>query len=401
MTLSTFKNEVRDELFRILDYWQEYSIDHQNGGFYGTVNEKNEPVPNAEKSVVVNSRILWTFSSAIIFIKTHPELYIYTERLANYENICKRAYDYLIAHFWDHKNGGVYWNVDAQGKAISTPKSLYGHSFFVYGMSEYYRATQHEPALAWAQKCFDIIIDKAYDQQNGGYFEGFAEDWSVNTDYILASGASKKSMNTHLHLLECYANLYRVDKSPKVQFHLKHCLDIMLEKILGAKNQMTLFFTADWQPRSGMISYGHDIEASWLILEAAEATGDEELIKNVAAKCLKMAAEAVAGLQSDDGMIYEKDPETGEGNFARDWWVMAEAMVGFYNAYQLSGKVHFLEKAEKSWAFVKKYLIDYQNGEWWPGVNAEHQITGRNKINPWKGPYHNARACMELYGRIG
>ncbi|MFT7420341.1 MAG: mannobiose 2-epimerase [Algoriphagus sp.] len=397
---NAFKTEVKEETFAILDFWLNHAIDKENSGFYGTVLVDNTP-KKSQKSVVATSRILWGFSTSLIFLKNSPELGPYDGIKPELEKLSKRAFQYLKTRFWDKTYGGVYWDVNPDGTKGTGTKSLYGHSFYVYGMSEYYRATQNKEALDMAQKCFAIIIEKAYDQVNGGYIEGFAENWEETNDYILAKGTSRKSMNTHLHLLECFANLYRVDKSKKVAFHLQHCLEIVLDKIIGNGNtHMTLFFTEDWQALTKTISYGHDIEASWLVLEAAEILANEELVHKCKNICLAMAKDAADGLQDDDGMIYEYDPETKHTNSSRDWWVMAEAMVGFYNAYQLSGKAHYLDKSERSWAFIKKYLIDHANGEWFGGVDAHHEVTNQTKSSPWKAPYHNLRACMEIYRRI-
>ncbi len=401
MTLTNLKSEVKDEFYNLLDFWINYSVDQKNGGFYGTINGKNIGIDSV-KSAVATARILWGFSSAIEFLEAHPELPNRKEYITKLEPLCRRAYEYLIANLWDKKYGGVYWNVSATGQPDEPKKQIYAHSFFVYGMSEYFRATSFKPALEWARKGFDAIIDHSYDSKNGGYVEAYNQDWSETDQYILSDGDRRKSMNTHLHLLECFANLYRVDKSEKVRFHLQHCLEIMLDHIIGKdKTRMTLFFTDDWQLRDKAISYGHDIEASWLVLEAAEILGNEHLIEYCKDKCLAMARDAAEGLQSDKGMIYEFNPENGHSKSSRDWWVMAEAMVGFYNAYQLSKKIHYLEKAENCWQFIKDYLIDHEGGEWWGGVNAEHELTGTTKASPWKAPYHNLRSCMEIYRRIG
>ncbi|WP_341227566.1 AGE family epimerase/isomerase [uncultured Arcticibacterium sp.] len=397
---NTFKTEVKEEFFSILDFWATHSVDNKNGGFYGTIDGNNEP-KETYKSVVATARILWSFSAGINFIKNTPEFIQHQHLIKDYEVLCKRAYDSLKNNFWDEKHQGVYWAVNAKGEKENGKKLMYGHSFYVYGMSEYYRATGYKPALEMAQKCFNTIINHSYDGKEGGYIEAYNEDWSETDDYILSKGISRKSMNTHLHLLECFANLYRIDKSEKVHFHLKHCLEIMLDRIIGEGNtRMTLFFSEDWTPQTKVISYGHDIEASWLVLEAAEILGDEDLIERCKKVCLPIARDSAEGIQADKGMIYEFDPETGHGNFSRDWWVMAEAMVGFYNAYQMSGKSHYLEKSENCWTFINEHLIDHENGEWYGGVNAKHEITNSSKGNPWKAPYHNARACMEIYKRI-
>lgn len=396
-----FKSEVKDEFFNILAYWIKNSVDLKNGGFYGTLDEFGKGRETA-KGAVATGRILWGFSTAIHFINSKPELASNKTLIPELEKLCQRAYESLKNDFWDTKNGGTYWMVDAQGKKSEGKKLMYGHSFFVYGMSEYYRATGYKPALEMAQKCFNEIINHSYDGDKGGYIEAYEENWSETDDYILAKGISRKSMNTHLHLLECFANLYRVDKSEKVHFHLKHCLEVVMDHIIGENNtRMTLFFTEDWEPQTKAISYGHDIEASWLVLESAEILGDKHLLERCEKTCFGMARDAAEGLQSDNGMIYEFDPENGHSNSSRDWWVMAEAMVGFYNAYQMSGKAHFLEKSENSWEFIKEFIIDHENGEWFGGVTPDHKVTGRGKGSPWKAPYHNLRACMEIYKRIG
>lgn len=390
ISLPNFKQEVRTEYQNILNYWLKYSFDPKAEGFYGEVDGQNKPKLKADKGIVLNSRILWTFSNAYI-----------DEKKPEYLKTAKRAFDYIKKYFIDKTYGGVYWSVTDKGQPAETRKLMYGHSFAVYGLSEYYRASGQKPALLLAQEVFNTIIKHGYDTKNGGYIEALGQNWSTIDDYILAKGDARKSMNTHLHLMECFANLYRVDKSETVRFHLQHSIEIVLDKIIGKDStRQTLFFTENWEPRSKGISYGHDIESSWLIQESAEILGNEELTKRAKAKCIEMARSACEGLQADDGMIYEFDPENASSHSSRDWWVMAEAMVGFYNAYQNTGKIHYLVKSEKSWEFIKKYLIDHENGEWYTGVTADHKITATDKITMWKCPYHNARACLEIYRRI-
>jgi cellobiose epimerase len=345
ISLPNFKDEVRTEYQNILNYWTKYAYDPKAEGFYGTVDGENKPKLDADKGIVLNGRILWTFSTAYIDSK-NPE----------YLKLAKRAFDYIKKYFLDKTNDGVYWTVKANGQPAETRKLMYGHSFAVYGLSEYYRASGLKPALQLAQDVFNTIVKHGYDAKNGGYFEAFGSNWAEIDDYILAKGDMKKSMNTHLHLMECFANLYRVDKSDIVKFHLKHSIEVVLDKIIGKDNsRQTLFFTENWEPRSKAISYGHDIESSWLIQECAEILDDEELAKKAKEKCIELARSACEGLQADDGMIYEFDPENGHSNSNRDWWVMAEAMVGFHNAYQNTGKIHYLEKSEKSWEFINPH----------------------------------------------
>lgn len=390
LNINTFRSEVLEEFHHILSFWQKHAVDELNGGFVGAANEKGQANPTADKGLVLNSRILWTFARAYLHQKDKA-----------YVQVCKNAFNYLKTYFWDNKNGGLYWTVSPTGHPRETRKLMYGHSFAVYGFSEYYKATGQKEALEMALKTFDNIVKYSYDAKNGGYIEALGQEWQQIDDYILCRGDSRKSMNTHLHLLECFANLYSVYKNEKVRFHLKHCLQIMYDKILGpGSNSMTLFFTESWVPRSTAISYGHDIEASWLLLEAAQILGDKPLLIKIKAKSLAMATAAMQGLLPNNGLIYEKEPDNSHENSNISWWVMAEAMVGFYNAYQLSGKQHFKQKSEDSWAFIKAYLIDHENGEWHGGVDKTGQVNTNEKISMWKCPYHNARACLEMYHRL-
>lgn len=392
LSLPAYRREVQQEFSRILDYWQRHAPDPR-GGFYGRVDAQNQPKPDAEKAIVLNARILWTFSAAYQRLKKKEHL-----------DVARRAFEYLTAHFFDRKNGGVYWSVNADGTPGETKKQLYGHSFALYGLSEFYRATKHEPALAEAKALFRTMEERAYDPKHGGYIEGFAPDWGPTDDYLMSKGELRKSMNTHLHLLEAYTNLLRVWPDPLVRKRTRELLtSAFLEHIIDSDSaRMRLFFTEDWTVKSPAISYGHDVEASWLLYETAEVLHEKPLLDRMKAVSLNMAQATLDGLNPDGALTYEIDPTTGHRNDERSWWVLAEQMVGYLNAYQLSGKVHFLEKSQRSWDFVKQYLRDLDGGEWFIGTNAALEPNrNADKITAWKCPYHNGRACLEVERRLG
>ncbi|MFN8357406.1 MAG: AGE family epimerase/isomerase [Spirosomataceae bacterium] len=392
LSLPAYRQEVRQELDRILQYWQTYSPDNQNGGFYGRVGLDNQPDPTAAKAIVLNSRICWTFSAAY-------RLYKKKEHLA----LAKRAYDYIYAYFRDPDYGGVYWEVKADGSPLVTKKQLYGNAFAIYGLSEYYRASGDKAALDFAISLWKLAEKYAFDPARGGYIEAFERDWSGTTEYILCRGDRRKSMNTHLHLIEAFTNLYRVWKDKTLHKQIVGMLETAFEKhIIDPKTyRMHLFLGEDWSVKSEEISYGHDIEASWLLVETAETLEDKPLLERIKKLSINMAKAAADGIAPDKGMNYEYNPITKQLNTERSWWVMTEAMVGFLNAYQLTGKVHFLEKSTHAWEFTKQYLLDYKGGEWRTGVTAEHTPIGNSTISAWKCPYHNARACMEVMRRLG
>lgn len=387
----TYRQEVKDELFRILNYWMKYSVEKDGDGFYGIVNDQNIPDSKAPKAIVINSRILWTFSAA-------HQMFPNTA----YPLMAQRAYDYIRKYFVDEKYGGVYWSVAADGSPLETKKQLYGHAFAIYGLAEYSKINKDSEVLNTAIAIFKKAIEYAYDAVNGGYTEAFERDWSDTSDYLLTKARNSKSMNTHLHLLEAFTNLYRVWKNESSKFHLRHSIELMLHHIIDpSTNSMTLFFTRDWQRQSSIISYGHDIEGSWLLCEAAEVLGDKTLINKCKDMAMQMAKAATLGLAKDGSLNYELDTTDNKLNESKQWWPQAEAMVGFFNAWQLTRKVNYLEKSENAWTFIKNHLIDKEYGEWCGGIDANYKILSCDKVTFWKCPYHNGRACMEIYSRFG
>ncbi|MBD2700644.1 AGE family epimerase/isomerase [Spirosoma sp. BT702] len=397
MDLAQFQAELRQEHKDILAYWQRYAPDKEHGGFYGRVDYQNQPDNKADKGIVLNARILWTFSAALRH--THHE---------EYRPTADQVFQYIRKYFIDPLYGGVYWSVDATGQPKYPLKHLYGQAFALYGLSEYALATHSAPALALAKEQFQNMVKHAFDPKKGGYVEALARDWSPATDYIISKydNQESKTMNTHLHILEAFTSLYRVWPDKSVAEQIRGMLDMFLKHIVDLKTyRMNMFLDNDWNIRRTAISYGHDIEASWLLPEAADALaaknpGDKSLQKTVRDVAIKMARAATTGIDaSDNGMNYELE-RNGHLNRERSWWVMAEAMVGFMNAYQLTHEKQFLDKSMQSWEFIKKYLLDLKNGEWYSGVTEDHKILGKDKISMWKCPYHNSRACLEMLERI-
>ncbi|HEY0107985.1 MAG TPA: AGE family epimerase/isomerase, partial [Fibrella sp.] len=261
--LRLWQRELSQELKDILAYWQRYAPDPINGGFYGTVGYDNVPKPDAAKGVVLNSRILWTFSAAAR----------HTQHTDEYLPVAKRAFDYLSTYFRDPQYGGVYWMVDAKGKPTDDSKQLYGQAFALYGLSEYYHATRHKPALEFAQSIYRDMVRHAYDPAKGGFIEAFARDWTEAKAYAIArkDNGESKTMNTHLHILEAFASLLRVWPDAGLKKQVAGLIRNFLDHIIDTNtHRMVLFQGTNWEPRRTGISYGHDIEASWLLLEAAE-----------------------------------------------------------------------------------------------------------------------------------
>ena len=390
--MASFTPEAfKKELINILDYWEKYGPDMNTGGYYGRVDKQNQPDPNSARSVVLTGRILWTFSLAHRLLK-EPK----------YLTLADRAYQQLVKSFFDPEHGGVYWSVKADGSPLETKKQIYGNAFAMYGLSEYYRVTNYPPALEKAKELFNLIEKYAFDPVNGGYREAFAKDWSATEDYILSKSPYIKSMNTHLHLVEAYTNLYSVWPDSKLKTQTASMLEAILTHIVNTEtNSMQLFFDETWKAKDDIISYGHDIEASWLLFETAEILGDKKLIEKTKSKSILMAHAVTKGLAKDGALNYEYDPVTKHTQTDRSWWVAAEQMVGFYNAFELTKEGQFKVMAEKSWDYVVDKFIDKDKGEWYGTVKEDGTPVKGDKISFWKCPYHNSRACAEMWRRVG
>jgi mannobiose 2-epimerase len=390
--LQQLKTELSTELDAILEYWSENTIDIENDGFVGQIDSNDEVISNAEKGSVLNARILWSFSASYQVTKNE-----------SHKEIAKRAFQYVSEYFYDPEFGGLFWSINADTTPKDTKNQIYALAFAIYGLSEYYVISKDEKALAIAINLYLRIKKHSYDPVNKGYLEAFTRDWQPVEDLRLSSkdANEKKTMNTHLHIVEAYANLFRVWKDSKLKSDIIELLETIEKHFINTKTgHLHLFFDENWIEKPDVISYGHDIEAAWLLLQCAEISEDENLIANYKKYAIQIAEVTQEGLDSDGGLWYEFDPKTNELIAEKHWWVQAEAIIGFYNAYQLTGDEKYLDIVLKNWKFIKTHIIDQQNGEWFWGIYKDYSVIEKDKAGFWKCPYHNSRACLELIQRI-
>jgi mannobiose 2-epimerase len=393
--LGAYARRIEGELREnILPFWMQHAVDRLRGGFHGQISDDLTVDEGAPRGALLAARILWTYAAAY---RRYGD--------AAYCEMADWAYEDLLARFWDKEYSGLYWAIDVDGQPINTRKQIYGQAFGIYSLAEYHLATGSETALEHAVTLFGDIEAHSYDARYGGYLEAFTRQWTLEEDLRLSEidMNEAKSMNTHLHVMEAYTNLMRAWTSPELARKQRALLQVMMERIVSPATYHTLlFFDERWDPQSDRISYGHDIEASWLLVEAAEVLNDKALLHAVQALAVRMAEVTLSeGLDEDGGLLYEADP-CGVTDARKEWWPQAETVVGALNAYQLTSEPSYLEAALRSWDFIVGHLVDREHGEWFRSVSRDGEVDREApKVSFWKGPYHNGRACMEAVDRLG
>jgi len=383
--------EVKKELDeRIFPFWSNLA-DYENGGFYGYVGYDGIINKESEKGVILNTRILWFFSAVYCLEKKSEAL-----SLANH------AYEFMKTKLFDDEYKGLYWMVDFKGVPTDNRKHIYNQAFGIYGLCQYYKATRKEEALNKAKQLFELIEKKC--ENSNGYLEEFDRLWNEKENEMLSENnvISDRTMNTHLHILEAYTLLYEVSKDDNVAKRLYHLLDLIKNKIYSPKkHSLKVFFDKNWNETIDIQSYGHDIEGSWLIDRAAEVLGDKKLIESTHEYTLKIAESIYKNAYSPIGIINET--VNGITDAGRVWWVQAETIVGFYNAYEKTKNIKYLDAAKDLCRYIKKFLVDKrENSEWyWKLAEDNTPIIDLPIVEPWKCPYHNGRMCIEIIERMG
>lgn len=419
-----FAASVRGELMDdILPFWRGRTVDEQRGGFIGEMSNDLQIRDDAPKGLILNARLLWSFSA----------FYRYTQDDRD-RALAQRAYEYLTTRFLDERHGGYFWELSPAGDVLDDKKKVYGQAFCIYALAEYHRTFDEPAALRHATDVFDLIESYASDTQHGGYFEVMSRDWRPCEDMRLSDKDmnEKKSMNNHLHILEGYTNLVRVwpERSSSwrgrpalvlkkqeqgqdalvteeqgrdaLATRLRELIELFGRHIVDPEQaHFQHFFDEAWTPKSYSYTFGHDIEGSWLLCEAAEVLGSPRVLEQVRSLAATMARAALEeGLDKDGGLFYE-----GRGgqiiNSNKEWWPQAEAVVGFYNAWQLTGDAAFRDAAVRCWRFIQDRVVDRERGEWFWCIRPDGTPDpAQPKVSAWKGPYHNGRCCLEVLRRV-
>lgn len=386
------EREVRGN---ILPFWMKHAPNPANGAFYGYVDAKLRPDPSKPRGSLLTARILWTFSAAY---RRFGE--------AAYREMADRAYWDLEKNFRDREHGGYFWLINPDGRPKDPRKQVYGQAFAIYALSEYHRATGNTEAREAAIALYRLVDQHTHDPVNGGYFDVAERDWSgagKGAKNLLSSSRlnAAKSQNSHLHVLEAFTNLMRIWPDDGLRVRQRELIEVLMDKVVDSRGHLIEFMDAAWRPvgKNGA-SYGHDIEFTWLLHEAATVLGDPPLLARVQAKALAMAkVTAEEGLDKDGSLCYAGEAK-GITNFNKEWWPQAEAAVGFFNAWQLSGDPRWLERSRRTWDFIQAKVVDRVNGDWYSSLDRQGRPQRRPRIATWICPYHSSRSCLELIERV-
>jgi len=391
----------RDTLqHHILQFWIDHALDADYGGLLGRLNRHGQPIPPGDKSVVLISRALWSFSEAY---RRYPD--------PAYQKMATACLKFLRDHMWDKQRGGYYFMVSREGKVIDSTKQLNPMSYVMEGLAEYALAFHDPQAAGEALNLFEVIDEHAHDNKYGGYHIAFTAEWEWIKDYKEGPNATgsfgRKSYDWHLGLVEAFATLYDVTGDTRVRARLDELLDIFVNKIIDSHiGYGRYYFNEDWSvaDRNGdskQCEYGLDLEASWLIVEAAQRVGRPQDSKIRRASLALVDHALRYGFDKDKGGVYRYGPATGPAeNRDMEWWQQVEGLVAFLNAYQLTGDPKYWQAFDVQARFVVDRFVDHQYGEVYTAILHDGKIDDE-KVGPWKAPYHVTRACLEIISRLG
>ena len=390
----------------IIPFWFARALDKQYGGFMTNFGEQGEALPMPEKYLNTQCRLIWWFST---LCRRFPQ------RTAA-GDMASQGVDFLIKHFWDEEYGGFFWKVKRDGSKLESAKIVYGESFAIYALSEYYRATGDDRGLVYGSRTFDLLQKYCTDTQNGGYIENVNHDWSPEADGF--SGGDRKGLDTHMHLMESFTTLYAASGDDLHRRKLLQVVDLICEKMIDKStgcglNQFNFAFHSlpaiaikrTWngerlgeQPPDPVdtTSYGHNVELAYLMhLAMTTSHNDDHSYRTIYRRLLDHAVEH--GVDWECGGIF-RDGLRATGQpivLEKEFWQHSEALTAFLDGYEQFREPRYLEAFGKVWGFVQDHLIVKEVGEWRTLLDRYGKPIDPNIGNPWKVSYHTGRAMLE------
>ena len=366
----------------------------EEGFFSARIDGNNRVDPKGHHSVILQSRVLWTFSAAI-----HSSSRQDSKLMKLYQPYQEAALHTLQTKFSDTQYGGFYWSLEPDFSVLDDAKRTYGQSFVIYAYSEAYKTTGREALREQASDLFLMLDEHGYIPDQKAWHEGFTRDWKPLEDVRISPDdpLEIRSTNTHLHLLEAFAHLYRIWPDSRLKNRLTTLLEIFLTKIYSPSNRhFFTFFDENWDPSTSVYSFGHDIETVWLMLDAAKTIDSEPLTTQCERVLVDVADHLIhKGIDSTFGGVYQLGENGTIYDTDKHWWPQAEALIGLATAFELTGEHRYMQKAIELWSFIRQNMMDHENGEWFFRLDRYGEpYYFEDKAGPWKCPYHTSRAMM-------
>lgn len=409
------ENSVKNEL---LNKWYPQCFDKQYGGFTSTFTFDFKPTGKQDKMIVTQARHTWSNSRA-------AEIY---PKVPYYKTGAKTGYDFLKNVMWDKANGGFYTLVDRKGNVIpggTSPKDAYGNAFAIYAMAAYYQSTGDTGAITAAKQAFLWLEYNAHDSANNGYYQHLSKEGKPLKRIKTTPSASDlgyKDQNSSIHILEAFTELYSVWPNNLLGQRLEEMLFLIRDKMVDPKGYLHLFFKPNWTPVSfkdsseavilkhsnlDHVSFGHDIETAYLMLEASHLLGKKNdtitlrVAKSMIDHALKNGWDDKAGGFYDEGYYFKNKTQITIIKNSKNWWAQAEGLNTLLLMSDLfpDDEQQYFNKFRLQWDYIKRYLIDHEHGDWYQGgLDKEPEQKANLKGHIWKGNYHQLRAmvnCME------
>lgn len=411
--LDNYKTELLESLENdIIKVWYPRVIDSLHGGYLSDFNYKWEMQGKQNKMIVTQSRHIWTSSTYAGFASETNDYFL---------QIANHGVKFLSDKMWDNVHGGFFNLVNREGRPIAAAdgriiKNAYGNAFAIYGLASYVYQTKDSLALALAKKAFYWLDKNSFDPVFGGYFQFLeADGTAIKNGY---DGVPPKDQNSSIHLLEAFTELYKVWPEPIVKERLITILHFIRDKLVQPKGYLQLFVNEDLSPVSyrdsteekrkknwhhDHISFGHDVETAYLMLEASEVAGIENdtatirIAKKMVDHSLKNGWDKINGGFYEAGYYFKNSDSVTIINDSKNWWAQAEGLNTFLLMSQIypNDKNNYLQMFDNQWKYIKSFLIDYEFGDWYPNGldnNPESKMAMKSQI--WKGNYHTSRSLM-------
>lgn len=409
--------EVQQELDDLVDLWYPRIVDTVNGGYWTNFEFDWSKSAEQPKMLVTQARGLWTAA----------RLYQAYPHRSDLKEAARHGFEFLTKSLWDEQRGGYWlsWPIPREG---TNYRLTYANSFVLYALAEYAKIEQKREVIQWVEKTFDWLEEYAHDPKAGGYFNlvVFEEGLPAKKNHVgegLGWGDGKwKGQNTSIHLLEAITNTYEVLPVPKVRTRLAEMIELVRDTFVRDMGSLQLYFTNDWQAvdhrdssrayilehiHDDHVSFGHDIETAFLLLEASSVLAGGEADGQTLLVAKRMLDHSLAyGFAQDFQGIFEKgyyftgqvEPEILDRR--KSWWAQAEAwhsLALFARMYP--EEVKYEEAFQQMWQYIQRNLIDQEHGGWFSyGLDENPDQAKEKKAQQWKGAYHNGRALVQVLG---